>query len=74
MSIYNISLQILDKNSNGTYPSNTKNPRYSSVRKEKAISAIKRFYNVDSKSSVSTPFARISCLNECKKLIVDDFE
>ena len=53
MSIYNISLQILDKNSNGTYSRNTKNPRYSSVRKEKAISAIKRFYNVDSKSSVS---------------------
>ena len=72
--MYNISLQILDKNSNSTYPSNTENPRYSSVRKEKAISTIKRFYNVDSKLSVSTPFARISCLNEYKKLIVDDFK
>ena len=27
MSLYKISLQIVDKNSNGTYPSNSKNPR-----------------------------------------------
>ena len=44
MSLYNISLHIVDKNSNGTYPSNSKNPRYSSVKKEKALSVMKRCY------------------------------